>query len=30
MPKTVSLSPLIVRGEEDKGVRLWQFGKLSI
>ena len=22
--------PVLVRGEEDKGVRLWQFGKLSI
>ena len=27
-PKTRIFVPVIVRGEEDKGVRLWQFGKL--
>ncbi len=27
-PKTRIFAPVIVRGEEDKGVRLWQFGKL--
>ena len=27
-PKTRVFAPVIVRGEEDKGVRLWQFGKL--
>lgn len=27
-PKTRIFVPIIVRGEEDKGVRLWQFGKL--
>ena len=27
-PKTRVFVPVIVRGEEDKGVRLWQFGKL--
>ena len=26
--KTRIFAPVIVRGEEDKGVRLWQFGKL--
>ena len=26
-PKTRIFAPVIVRGEEDKGVRLWQFGK---
>jgi len=26
-PKARNLAPVIVRGEEDKGVRLWQFGK---
>lgn len=26
-PKTRTFVPVIVRGEEDKGVRLWQFGK---
>ena len=26
-PKTRVLVPVIVRGEEDKGVRLWEFGK---
>ena len=26
-PKTRIFIPVIVRGEEDKGVRLWQFGK---
>ena len=27
-PKTRIFIPVIVRGEEDKGVRLWQFGKM--
>ena len=27
MLKLVSFAPVVVRGEEDKGVRLWQFGK---
>lgn len=27
-PKTRIFVPVVVRGEEDKGVRLWQFGKL--
>lgn len=27
-PKTRIFAPIIVRGEEDKGVQLWQFGKL--
>jgi hypothetical protein len=27
-PKVRTFVPVIVRGEEDKGVRLWQFGKL--
>ena len=27
-PKTRIFAPVVVRGEEDKGVRLWQFGKL--
>lgn len=27
-PKTRYFAPVIVRGEEDKGVRLWQFGKM--
>jgi hypothetical protein len=27
-PKTRIFAPVIVRGEEDEGVRLWQFGKL--
>ena len=27
-PKTRYFVPVVVRGEEDKGVRLWQFGKL--
>ena len=27
-PKTRYFVPVIVRGEEDKGIRLWQFGKL--
>lgn len=27
-PKTRVSVPMVVRGEEDKGVRLWQFGKL--
>jgi hypothetical protein len=27
-PKTRVFVPVVVRGEEDKGVRLWQFGKL--
>jgi len=27
-PKTRIFAPVIVRGEEDKAVRLWQFGKL--
>ena len=26
-PKARYFAPVIVRGEEDKGVRLWQFGK---
>ena len=26
-PKTRIFAPVVVRGEEDKGVRLWQFGK---
>ncbi len=26
-PKTRYFAPVIVRGEEDKGVRIWQFGK---
>jgi len=28
MPKMRVFAPVIVRGEEDKGVRLWEFGKL--
>ena len=27
-PKMRVFAPVVVRGEEDKGVRLWQFGKL--
>ena len=27
-PKMRSYAPVIVRGEEDKGVRLWSFGKM--
>ena len=27
-PKTRIFIPVVVRGEEDKGVRLWQFGKM--
>lgn len=28
-PKTRYFAPVIVRGEEDKGARLWEFGKLN-